>query len=147
LERGNIQAALENYRRAVQVDRRLITQFPGGRSQHGLSLGLAILGDGLAAQGDVNGAMEEYRKALEVRLENVRQNPDNYAYRRELALLYDWMGHYAGGPLNFNLGDRDKAEQYYRQALSVSQELAKNDPKNVQVQLDVSFGMSILPAS
>src|SRR5262249_29176815 len=140
MERGNSQAALEYYRRAVQIDQRLSIQFPGGRSQHSLSLGLAILGDGLAAQGDVNGAMDEYRKALEIRLENVRQNPDNYAYRRELALLYDWMGHYSGGPANFNLGDRDKAEEYYRQALAVSQELAVNDPKNVQGQLDVSFG-------
>src|SRR5262249_50822404 len=122
------------------VDQRLSAQFPGGRAQHSLSLGLAILGDGLEAQGDVTGAMDEYRKALEIRLENVRQNPDNYAYRRELALLYDWMGHYSGGTSNFNLGDRDKAEEYYRQALAVSQELAANDPKNVQVQLDVSFG-------
>jgi len=140
LERGDSQAALKNYRRAVLIDKRLVAQFPGGRAQHSQSLGLAVLGDGLAAQGDVNGAMDEYRKALEVRLENVRQNPDNYQYRRELALLYDWMGHYSGGPSNFNLGDREKAEQYYRQALSVSEELARNDPKNVQVQLDCSFG-------
>ncbi len=139
LERGSSQAALENYRRAVQIDKRLVAQFPGGRAQHSQSLGLAILGDGLAAQGDVNGAIGEYRKALEVRLENVRQNPDNYQYHRELALLYDWLGHYSGGPSNFNLGDREKAEQYYRQALSVSEALAGNDPKNVQAQLDLSF--------
>src|SRR5262249_39226020 len=92
---GDSKSAQQGYRRVIRFDEIDSARFPGRRAQHSLSLDLASLGDALAEQGDLNGAMDEYRKALDVRIENVRQNPDNVTYRRELALLYDWMGHYS----------------------------------------------------
>jgi tetratricopeptide (TPR) repeat protein len=140
LAMGSSQAAEQSYRRALRLDERLSARFPGARAQHSLSLNMTTLGDALAARGDLNGAMDLYRKALGIRLDNVRQNPDNARYRRELALLYDWMGNYSGGPFNLNLGDRDAAEQHYRQCLAIEEELAAHDAKNVQGQMDLAFG-------
>ncbi len=140
LETGASKAAEQSYRRSLRFDEIHNARFPGWRAQHSMSLDRASLGDALAGQGDLNGAMNEYRKALDVRIEIVRQNPDNATYRRELALLYDWMGHYSGGPYNLNLGDRAQAEQYYRQCLSIEEELAAADPRDMRAQMDIAFG-------
>jgi serine/threonine protein kinase len=139
LKLGDRRAAERQYRRALEWDERILTRFPGPRAQHSLSLDLATFGDALAAGGDLSGAMDQYYKALAVRLENVKQNPDNSRYRRELSLLYSWMGHFTGNPNRMNLGDRAKAEEYYRLNLGLAEELAREDPKNVQAQIDLSF--------
>jgi tetratricopeptide (TPR) repeat protein len=139
LKLGERQRAEQRYREALAWDQRVMARFPGARAQHSLSLDLATLGDALAAGGDLNGAMEQYHKALAVRLENVKQNPDNVRYRRELALLYSWMGHFSGSPIRMSLGDRAKAEQYYRKGLEITEKLAAEDPKNAQGLMDLAF--------
>ena len=83
--------------------------------------------------------MEQYHKALAVRLENAKQNPDNVRYRRELSLLYSWMGHFTGSPLRMSLGDRAKAEEYYRRSLEIAEKLAAEDPNNAQGAMDLAF--------
>lgn len=139
LKLGQRQLAERRYREALEWDARLMARFPGPRAQHSLSLDLATLGDALAAGGDLNGAMDLYHKALAVRLENVKQNPDNIRYRRELSLLYSWMGHFTGSPVRMSLGDRGKAEEYYRKNLELARTLAVEDPKNVQGVMDLAF--------
>jgi eukaryotic-like serine/threonine-protein kinase len=139
LKLGRRQLAEQRYREALAWDQRVMARFPGPRAQHSFSLDLATLGDALAAGGDLNGAMEQYHKALAVRLENVQQNPDNIRYRRELALLYSWMGHFTGSPIRMSLGDRAKAEAYYRKNLEITEKLAAEDPKNAQGVMDLAF--------
>jgi tetratricopeptide (TPR) repeat protein len=138
-ELGQPQPGLESYRRALHFDEQLSARFPGGRAQHSMSLDLSMVGDALAELGDLKGALDEYDKALKLRLENVQQNPDNAMYRRELALLYDWMGHYTGAPFRLNVGDREKAEKYYRQFVAIAEDLGRADPKNAQGQMDILF--------
>ena len=144
LKLGSRRVAEQQYRRALQWDERVLARFPGPGAQHSLSLDLATFGDALAAGGDLRGAMEQYYKALAIRLENVKQNPDNARYRRELSLLYSWMGHFTGNPLRMNLGDRAKAEEYYRLGLAIAEPLAVEDSKNVQAQVDLSFALEHL---
>ena len=139
LKLGQRRLAEQRYREALAWDQRVMARFPGARAQHSFSLDLATLGDALAAGGDLSGAMEQYHKALAVRLENVKQNPDNVRYRRELALLYSWMGHFTGSPIRMSLGDRAKAEEYYRKGLEITEKLAVEDPKNAQGVMDLAF--------
>ncbi len=135
----DIEALLLSYRKALQVDERMNAQFPNAPSRHSLSLRYARMGDALAEQGDLQATMENYRKAVGIRDELVRQHPDNTLFKRELALLYDWMGHYSGSPFKLNLGDRDAAEMYYRKCLAIAAELAAADPENAVAQMDLSF--------
>ncbi len=139
LERGERRLAEQRYRQALEWDERVMARFPGPRAQHSLSLDLATLGDAIAAGGDLERAMEHYHRALAVRLENVKENPDNVRYRRELSLLYSWMGHFTGSPLRMSLGDRAKAEEYYRKALAIAVALAAEDPMNAQGVMDLAF--------
>jgi tetratricopeptide (TPR) repeat protein len=139
LQLGQRRLAEQRYREALEWDERVMTRFPGPRAQHSLSLDLATLGDALAAGGDLNGAMKQYHQALAVRLENVAQNPHNARYRRELALLYSWMGHFTGSPLRMSLGDRAKAEEYYRKQLEIAEQLAAEDAQNAQGVMDLVF--------
>jgi len=135
----DIEASLLSYQKALQVDERMNAQFPNAPSRHSLSLRYARLGDALAEQGDLQATMENYRKAVSIREELVRQHPDNTLFQRELALLYDWMGHYSGSPFKLNLCDRDAAEQYYRKCLAIASKLAAADPENAVAQMDLSF--------
>src|SRR6185503_486984 len=114
----------------LAVDERMNAQFPNARARHSLSLTYSRLGDALADRGDLPTAMEHYRQAIGIREALVQTHPENAVYRRELALLYDWAGHYAGNPLVLNLGDRDAAEQHYRKYLALATEIAAADPKN-----------------
>jgi tetratricopeptide (TPR) repeat protein len=139
LRMGNRRSAEQKYRQSLDWDRRLMTQYPGPRAEHSYSLDLATFGDALAAGGDLDGAMAQYHQALAIRLKNVKENPDNTRYRRELALLYSWMGHFTGNPMRISLGDLTKAEEYYRQNLAITEELAAADSKNVQARMDLSF--------
>jgi eukaryotic-like serine/threonine-protein kinase len=139
LDARDIEALLLSYRKALQIDERMNAQFPNARSRHSLSLTYARYGDALAEHGDLQATMENYRKATSIREELVRQHPDNALYLRELALLYDWIGHYSGSPFKLNLGDRDAAEQYYRKCLTIASELAAADPENAVAQMDLSF--------
>jgi tetratricopeptide (TPR) repeat protein len=136
---GQRKLAEQRYREALEWDARVMARFPGPRAEHSLSLDLATLGDALAAGGDLNGAMELYHKALAVRLDNVKQNPDNARYKRELALLYSWMGHFTGSPVRMSLGDRAKAEEYYRKQHELAAKLAAEDPNNAQGLMDLVF--------
>ena len=139
LRMGNRRAAEQRYRQSLEWDRRLMAQFPGPRAEHSYSLDLATFGDALAAGGDLEGAMAQYHEALAIRLKNVAENPDNTRYRRELALLYSWMGHFTGNPMRLSLGDLPKAEEYYRQKLAIAEQLFAADSKNVQARMDLSF--------
>jgi tetratricopeptide (TPR) repeat protein len=139
LDLGQRKLAEQRYREALEWDARVMARFPGPRAEHSLSLDLATLGDALAAGGDLNGAMELYHKALAVRLDNVKQNPDNARYKRELALLYSWMGHFTGSPVRMSLGERAKAEEYYRKQHEIAAKLAAEDPNNAQGAMDLVF--------
>jgi tetratricopeptide (TPR) repeat protein len=139
LRMGNRRSAEQRYRQSLEWDRRLMAKYPGPRAEHSYSLDLATFGDALAAGGDLDGAMAQYHDALAIRLKNVKENPDNTRYRRELALLYSWMGHFTGNPMRLSLGDLPKAEGYYRQNLAITEPLAAADAKNVQARMDLSF--------
>ena len=135
----DLEAGLLSYRKALAVDERMNAQFPNARARHSLSLTYSRLGDALADRGDLPTAMEHYRQAIGIREALVQTHPENAVYRRELALLYDWAGHYAGNPLVLNLGDRDAAEQHYRKYLALATEIATADPKNAVAQMDLSY--------
>ena len=53
-------------------------------------------------------------------------------------VVYNWMGNFSGGSANINLGDKTAALGYYRQGLSIAEDLAAADPKNALARLDLA---------
>src|SRR4029450_8430644 len=110
--------------RTLQFCAHRAARFPSDVAQNSLALSHSRLGDALAEQGDLAATMESYGQALLIREALVKQYPSNALYRRELKVVYNWMGNFSGNPLYINLGQRDAALQYYRQGLVISEALA-----------------------
>jgi len=131
-------AALDSYRRTLELCERRLAAYPSDVNQHGLALTQARVGDALAERGDLPGTMESYRQSLAIREALGRNYPSNSRYRRELMVVYNWMGNFSGGSANINLGDKTAALGYYRQGLIIAEDLAAADPKNALARLDLA---------
>ena len=133
--------ALKSYRRTLEVSQQRAAEFPGDRAQNSLALTHSRIGDALAESGDLVSTMESYRHALSIRETLVRDNPTNVVYRRELKVLYNWLGNFSGNPQYLNLGDRAVALDYYRRGLIIAEELAAADAKNVAARHDLAVSV------
>ncbi|MCX6629812.1 MAG: tetratricopeptide repeat protein [Candidatus Solibacter sp.] len=91
------------------------------------------------ARGDPAGCLKAYGEAETIASELARQFPANARYRRELGTIYTWLGNASGGPKYFNLGDSQRALDYYRRAIELTRELVSADPKNTQAPLDLAL--------
>ncbi len=133
--------ALKSYRRTLEVSEQRAAAFPSDRAQNSLALTHSRVGDALAERGDLVGTMESYRHAQVIREALVRDYPSNGMYRRELKVLYNWLGNFSGNSQYLNLGDRAAALDYYRRGLIIAEELAAADPKNVQGRHDLAVSV------
>ena len=133
--------ALASYRRTLQLSEQRATKFPSHQAQNSLALTHSRVGDALAERGDLAGTMDSYRQAVQLREALVRDNPSNVTYRRELKVVYNWLGNFSGNSQFINLGDHDAALNYYRKGLVISEELAASDPKNAQARLDLAVSV------
>ncbi len=59
--------------------------------------------------------------------------------KREWRVLHIWLGNHYGGVDSFNLGDKEKAKQYYQKGLAIAEDLVAQDPKNARFQHDLSI--------
>jgi tetratricopeptide (TPR) repeat protein len=62
-------------------------------------------------------------------------------YRRELKVVYNWLGNFSGNPLFLNLGDRASALDYYRRGLVIAEEMSAADPKSGYARLDLAVSL------
>ncbi|MBL8206787.1 MAG: protein kinase [Blastocatellia bacterium] len=144
LESGDVPAAIASYQRALQIGEERAQKFPEDAAQNGLALEYERIGDALARQGDLDGTMEYYRRALPIREDLVKRRPDNAMVRRNLTTAYNWMGNHLGNPEMINRGEVAAALEYFRKAMKITEELAAADPKDMQMQHDLTLGYSRL---
>jgi tetratricopeptide (TPR) repeat protein len=135
----NPAEALTMERRALDLSEQLVKDFPDDVSRHHLTLTMIRVGEAQIETGDLLAGIDTYKKALEIRTDLVKKNPADPYMRREWRVLHIWLGNHYGGVDTFNLGNREMAEQYYRKALSIAEELALEDPKNAAFQHDLSI--------
>jgi serine/threonine protein kinase len=139
LKSRNPVEALAIERRALVLSEQMVHDFPDDFSRHHLALTLIRVGEAQIETGDLPAGIATYKKALEIRTDLIKRNPADPYMRREWRLLNIWLGNHYGGMDTFNLGDRQTAEEYYRKALSIAEELAAEDPKNAAFQHDLSI--------
>jgi serine/threonine protein kinase len=87
-------AALENYRRAVDMEEELLAAAPlNGQAHDDHSIGLGGLGLTLAGMGDLRGGREVLLRAILEAEELVKQSPSNSRLQSRLALRLMEQGH------------------------------------------------------
>ncbi len=141
LHHRDAAGALTSYRRTLQVSQRRAADFPSDQAQNSLALTHSRVGDALAEGGDLEGTMASYGEAVQIREKLVRDYPSNAVFRRELKVVYNWLGNFSGNPQFINLGDRDAALKYYSKGLVIAEELAAADLKNAAARLDLAVSV------
>jgi eukaryotic-like serine/threonine-protein kinase len=130
------------YGESIQVAQKLAANWPKPQSRQVLMSTFQRLGRLAHAQGDPQGCLKAYREAEAILAQLSQQFPTDARYKRELGTVYTWLGNASGAPRYFNLGDREKALEYYRRANVLTLEMLDADPKNRLALVDLTINQS-----
>lgn len=135
---GNVDAALENYRKAIAVSERILSASPNDKmARHFMAMENANLAEDLVKKGDRAAALAHYQRTLDI-----LQSPDGHGgadQRRAIGLIYQRIGN-----IQMMDGDTQAALQNYRKRLEITQKLAEEDPKNVFATLDAADSVAFV---
>ncbi|MGH8248508.1 MAG: tetratricopeptide repeat protein, partial [Gammaproteobacteria bacterium] len=132
--------ALEIYEHGRELAERLLARENSGRSKLGLVQAFQRIGRVSHALGNPVGGARNYRAAQRIVEELAQSDPNNARYRRDLMVIYNFLGNLNGNPRYFHLDDPKTALEYYRKAAALQEQLAAADPKNTQAVMDRALG-------
>ncbi|MEX0976108.1 MAG: protein kinase [Woeseia sp.] len=138
LLRRDVAAAQSNYRRVLELAALRAAGYPGDGAEMGVAMSHITLGGALAQAGHLEAAFDNYSQAIDMIERLVAKLPANAFFRRELRLVYSWMGNLLGGPASINRGEADAALQYHRKALAIAEELQAADPASGYARHDLA---------
>ena len=133
LEDGNQQGAIESFRLAIEMFRKVLESDP--RSLSGkldCSIALRMLGASYSEQGDDRGAIKEYDEAFSMASDLAERNPQVTTYQQQLALLSMSLAASHG-----TLGDVEKSKKYWGGAREILRELYTLDTQDREVLSDL----------
>jgi eukaryotic-like serine/threonine-protein kinase len=136
--RGDATAEVAQYRKALEVSRKLVSERRGANAMGVLRDSLKNVGSAQARGGDLYGALESFRssgKIAEELSEMVDAKPELHYNTISTHLS---LGDLFGAPDDPNLGDRAAARSHYERAFVVTQDLAKNDKNNVNARRNMA---------
>ncbi|NOG71197.1 tetratricopeptide repeat protein, partial [Roseicella sp. DB1501] len=132
--RGDLSAAMGEYRQAAVIAERLVQADPGNAGwQRDLSVSRNKIGDVLVAQGNLPAALQAYRDGLAIAERLAQADPGNAGWQRDLSVSYDRVG-----DVLVAQGNLTAALQAYRDGLAIRERLAKADPGTAEWQRDLS---------
>jgi serine/threonine protein kinase len=132
-EAGDHVGALETIKKAFAIAQDLVKTNPQDRSlKRGAAVYTVELGLGLTELGRRSEALQYYDSGLEL-FESLAQDQNDARSRRELAVA-TWI---RAGLLSMN-GDAAGAMVAHRQGLAIVDPMAKADPQNATLQLDLA---------
>ena len=136
---GQSEKAFAQFQKAHEIIQALADRDPDGPvAQANLAATLTMLGEmALELRRDIQASLGYYKKALELRQKVADLPPDPkldaVKLRQDLA-----ESHTRVGVTYLRLGEPGTAAGYFRDALTIRQELADGDPANVSLQRDVA---------
>lgn len=131
---GGTEQALENYRQALSIRRRLAEADPNDESvQFAIAASQENIGDILLQSGDVLGAHEAYLESLTIRQRLLDAAPDDPARRMLMAVALQNMG-----AVSLARGDAAVARDYYDRSLTLREVMAAGQPEDARVQRNLS---------
>ena len=132
--RGDLGAAMAEYKNAEAIASRLAKADPGDRAwQRDLSASYNKIGDVLVAQGNLAAALTAYRDSLAIAEHLAQVDPNNAGWQRDLSVSYNKVG-----DVLVAQGNLAAALTTYRDSLAIADRLAKADPNNAGWQRDLS---------
>jgi serine/threonine protein kinase/tetratricopeptide (TPR) repeat protein len=134
-DQGDLAAALDSYREALAVQKKLVLLSPKNRDwRHDLSATLGRIGDVLKHRGDTDGALENYQESLRIRQELAAEDPADAGLQRDLSDSFERIG-----DARNDQGNAAGALENYRKALPIREKLALSNPRDAALQLDLSW--------
>lgn len=128
--------ALAAFQRAMEPASRVEAAAPGPSSTWLVAQVYQRLGRVSHELGDPEAAIRYLEESARRQKRLIEADPNNARYRRELAVLYSFLGNYSGNSSYFNLGKPAAALDYYRQAYALDAQLASADPNDARGRLD-----------
>jgi tetratricopeptide (TPR) repeat protein len=134
LLQGNLNAAKAKYEESLNIEQRLVNQFPKDRNLlANLSVAVSRTADVLQAHGDLKDAKAQYSTRLTIIQKLLENEPGENRWRRELAVTYENLGHVLQAEGHF--GD---AKAQFIEALEIIRKLANQDSGDSQSQRDLA---------
>jgi eukaryotic-like serine/threonine-protein kinase len=130
--RGQLDAALAEYRKALEARRMLATDPTNAQAQHDLSLSHGLVGNVLRKQRRWQEALVELEASRAIARRLASDEPSNRQWQEELA-----MAHRDVARVLDDLGRSDAALEAYEAALAIAERLAHALPSDVAAQGDL----------
>jgi tetratricopeptide (TPR) repeat protein len=133
---GDAKAALENYRRDLDIRAKLTAEDPTSKDRRLWKAATCQrVGNMLQATRDTKGALENYQEALAIEDSLAKEYPNDTVYQREVAIDYQLLS-----MASIDAGDLKAALDFQNKNIAIWEELAKADPRNVNAKSDLSVG-------
>ena len=136
VELGELDEALEAYRSALDVEKRLTTLYPGSREwQSDLAQDFDRIADALIVQqGYVPEALSALYSSLSIRQELMKADPTNIDGQKGLSVAYNKIARSL-----LAQGRYAEALTFFKDSLIMRQRLSEVDPKNTEWIRDISI--------
>jgi serine/threonine protein kinase/tetratricopeptide (TPR) repeat protein len=141
-ESGDQAGALDSIKKSLAITLDLFKANPQDkRLQHGAAIGNVKVANSLSEMGSRTEALPFYRSGLD-RFESLATDPTDARSRRELAVA----NYFYAGTLMMN-GDTTGALAAYQREVAIIETMAKADPQNATLQLDLAGGYRVVGMS
>ena len=143
--KGNIEAALDSYRNMQRILRTLHNTHPdNAKFIYALGWSHQDIADVYAQQGKTRESYDQYIEGMKLFLlcDSLKWRPEKTDYA--LLVAYQRLGDTAGNPRFNNLGDREKAMEWYQKMLAIMYKRQNAAPENPDAAHTISIGMEKL---
>jgi len=131
---GDLDLALTEYARGLELRRALRTEFPQSLEAAGdVAASLRGYGDAKRQSGAVQEAFDHYQESLKIREELAEKDGDDPYRHRSVALALSNMG-----DAHLLAGNKDDSLDYYERSLKIRRKLMAQNPDETRFKRDVA---------
>ena len=136
---GNLTAAMEQWRRTLEISESAARRQPGDATLAALSVAHWRLSRALQWSGDVDGAARHGRESVAINEDIAARHPRDVTHRRRLLNSYEQAGYAAFDRAVASAEDPRAAIALHTKALSIAESLATEDPRDVRAITDLTI--------
>lgn len=140
LRRGDIETAVRNAERAVELGNRIVGNNAGAQLLGAKAASYQVLADAVWKQGNLARARELYEQYVRQFSDLAAKKPNELYFTHAFHFGHIKLGKVYSEFLRLNLGDSAKAESHCRQYLNWAERLLKTDPADALARESVPFG-------
>ncbi len=136
-EMSDLQGALENQRKSLDLRQQLARESTGARQRRGVAVSYVKVADMLVRAGEVTEALDNYQKGIRIFEELATVDPTNGRFRQQLANVYQRMGEAL-----LRTNNVVSALGYMKKLVKIDEDLAAADPQDAVARRDLAGSYS-----